>query len=171
MVWLSWNPTVSTGVLCLVSLGVSYAEEKADGVAPVRGQGSDFVAVGNGTAIWSITWKTTDCKIQRSFFRNMNGGHWLNCLLSELSGSSMQVPPGRAVDQLESSHWWRLATTAGQACDSCPKLTHLSHNGRGHVMRGITPSHSWQIAYTRHSKPSRAHGAASPLLVLFLVTG
>ena len=66
---------ISSGTLWLVSLSVSNAEERADGVAPVRGQGSDFMAVGNGTAIWSITWKTTDCKIQRSFIGNMNGGH------------------------------------------------------------------------------------------------
>lgn len=67
------KPSGILGALWLVSLGVSNAEERADAVAPARGQGSDFMAVGNGTAVCSSTWKTTDGKIQRSFSANMNG--------------------------------------------------------------------------------------------------
>ena len=77
---------VSSGALWLVSLSVSNAEERADGVAPVRGQGSDFMAVGNGTAIWSITWKTTDWLTKDTLPWGLPTAE-TDLLLTELSGS------------------------------------------------------------------------------------
>lgn len=91
-------------------------------------QGSDFIAVNLlSTAVCSSTWKTTDGKIQRSFSGNMNEGGEP----TELSGSGTQVPPGRAVRQLEIKPLMEAdsnteASAAGQACDSGPKLTFVS---------------------------------------------
>lgn len=72
MVWLGWNPRVSTGMLWLCNLSVNYAEAKTDVVALVRRQGSDFWALANGIDIWFATWKTIDLQIKETFFGNIN---------------------------------------------------------------------------------------------------
>lgn len=49
------------------------------------------------------------------------------------------------------------ATTAGKTCNSCQKLTCLSHYERGHITRGATPSRSWQIGYVKLLNPSQGY--------------
>lgn len=49
------------------------------------------------------------------------------------------------------------ATTAGKTCNSCRKLTCLSHYERGHITRGAAPSHSRQIGYVKPLNPSQGY--------------
>lgn len=59
------------------------------------------------------------------------------------------------------------AITARQRCDSCHKLTCLSHKGRCHVPSGVTLYCSWQMAASDLWTPLRIRSAVSPLLIIF----
>lgn len=55
------------------------------------------------------------------------------------------------------------------SCPVCQKLTHLSHNVKGHIRRSVIPSHSWQIGYIRPSDPFQ--GFQSCLTTVDTVSG
>ena len=90
----------------------------------------------------------------------MGGTDWTVCWLNSLDQACRCPQEGlwASWNQATDRGWLFLmqrAIAAGHAHDSCPKLAHLSHNGRGHTMRGVIPSHSWQLACTRHLTPSQ----------------
>lgn len=174
MVWLSWNPVVYAGMLWLFSLIVSYAEAKADVVALVRGQNWDFWAVANSTAVWSATWKTTDWQTKEPFFGNMNLGTSHSCWLK--SGTLLWMPMGRGGSLPRLTGMKLLisnaeTTTARKTCDSSQKLTYLCHNGWDHVTQCVTSPAPGSLAMSDLWTSLRIFSAASPLSILFQVTG
>lgn len=136
MVWLSWNSVISTGMLWPLTLGVSYAEAKADVVALVRGQDWSG-AVANGTAVQSArSWP-----ICLTMWKSTSGGVLSPLTPGRLATSDLQTPFRTFQSCLTTvdtvSGYWFAASShtivaletnlCTQECPGCPPLSPSPH--------------------------------------------
>lgn len=108
------------------------------------------------------------------FFGNMNLGTSHGCWLK--SGTLLWMPMGRGGSLLRLTGTNLListakATTARKTCDSGQKLTYLSHNRWDDVSQSVTSPAPGRLAMSGLWTSLGIISAASPLSILFQVTG